>query len=52
MKGAIGLICLAVHDLRYGRNWPFGRHGGLPVVAQVRGTGTEWQNGHFRRWQC
>jgi hypothetical protein len=41
MKGSIGLICLAVRALRYRRIWLFGRHGGLPVAALVRGTGTK-----------
>ena len=41
MKGSIGLICRAVRALRYRRIWLFGRHGGLPVAALVRGTGTK-----------
>ena len=52
MKGAIGLICLAVRALRYRRNWLFDRHDGLPIATLVRGTGTKRQDGHFRRWQC
>ena len=52
MQGAVGLICLGTADaFRQRRDLRFDRRDRLPILALVRDTGTNRQDGNFRRRQ-